>query len=1825
MAKKTKGWLDNYGEEANANEGTSSASKEWRGEGYSNVGRNYSPAWGGQFQPGGNLPIASSSSVKTNTLSKIALSSGKNDVNEFTNYATIINSYPDIANDTSYLMTKIGSNGEEQFFYNTNRGNPISNYNKGRDVVPVSSSMSNDLRKEILAGVGGFRDGGKAQKGKKVIIDGKEYDTASEEYIDMLDKGLIGTMQDGNFWGNKSTLQPIVLYSSRDKDTQKFFNKFKEDDSEQYETLIELQKRYGHPHITLKDKPGFFDPSSPDNSEKMRAHYNANRQRMYLSDTDDTYKLKEDYLAELAHQKQVENKGSLDFNLRLLSGFGRTAMNMIKNFESPVDAYNREYETPGNLEYEAHEEIQPKLEDEYNDIYWDKLGQYDYYKNPGTFSISKPKNPKNPYKNGGQFQVGGNIGTRPEDEDIREIDAWEKQYTNSPRFTYLSQKQGDSPEMTQNRRNVINAFNVDKNIFRVPEGASYIADEDDNGSPEFYLSPDAGDWPSYSDINAHEMGHLAYNTGNLNFPKKTYDEIQARNIEFQKTKASGKINDNIEHDINPNEVRADKNQLLYQLKKLGIYDATKDGDITPKQLEQFKKSGKWNRLQRLYSDEDMLWLINNVAKNDSGVSNTAKMGASIPGSVGFTYARTKGIPSEGPYAKKTMPSAQNGQEMRYYQEGLDWRPKTISKNGSSIEKGQVGTLLTVKGTPTVPSEGTPYNLDFYESFLPMYKETYAPPSNFGGDIYDKIFHRLQDEKGYDPHTAGRITSFLNKTYETSGEIKDDSFFPTDTLLRTEAEMSGNKPKKELTKEEREARQKREKELGIEVYNAGGVMKAQKGIFIPGVTDFNMPRGTSESVSTGVQNRDFELERQLALEELMASQPQLRKDRTQTIGEKKESIRKKKQYVSNKPNTEINDQNEIVQKNPDRGFEGQPLTPNAKRFDKGLSHIMDAIETTGAVTGLGSVGTNLLRLGAGALETQIGRNLLSRNLKNFTSRVSPTINAIDNAAAYVQMDPIGIMGNRLNSQFYNPTVALNTANNTLTGVERNLKNSAVETADLIAGENNLRNLTGSSVENVALPKITPEQWKDMSGYLGRRQFVKGLQKEGLVGKEFNLGDVNYAARSTAKTDALTKLALDRRHTAFRNVRGKLPETGIGRQEYSGYSYDMNKPAIGQTISEVDNMINAGVDFTNPKSIAEYQATHIPLQDYGYRSTGEWEVPEYGFLFRNPGPTSSKNYGNFQFKSAPNLNFESGNYKDWFKKYYEDLNYHRGNPNVSGGPSRKDNLQDLMFWTKSNEPSVSSATLVGPRGTKAFEIDKSFPFTNMENLSSEQSKSLQNYIQEYNKQYNTGWRGQYKKGGVIKDNRGYWNPDNWGEVVEIDSPYITMKGVNKPLLGISDTGDVQYMEPGQDYEFDGNKVTEFPIPTAQVGTRQPIYTDDPRKVKAYQDSVRLNKQYPFMEGANKVGSSSPGDMFMLKTLHPEYFANKKNQPIAAAVTRDHDIYEYKNMSPKDVSLGKMQNQVLGPMHAKPVQPYILKEEPKLKGKVSQVNKLPMGEPSTGMGIRERQMPNISAPNVEMSGPYMAGYTDFDTQQGMDRGFRSAEERDAFVEELRKRPAGNYQPSQMNISSYYDVNKRREGGITKAQDGWTKDKAENSQKCDASKDQSGMTRSERKEEKAYDKAQAKADKEAAEQKKIASDNYVNMRYNYLGDQLEKADYKARQQEYNQFLQGNPNFAKDPAYTGQLTPEQRYALINNTLQYVQRAPQISYATRLGKKFNIADPKKLTMTDMMNYANQMGGYDKFREWYDAGGPEIQRYGGVTKQTKKVNQNDLGGWLSQYK
>ena len=73
-----------------------------------------------------------------------------------------------------------------------------------------------------------------------------------------------------------------------------------------------------------------------------------------------------------------------------------------------------------------------------------------------------------------------------------------------------------------------------------------------------------------------------------------------------------------------------------------------------------------------------------------------------------------------------------------------------------------------------------------------------------------------------------------------------------------------------------------------------------------------------------------------------------------------------------------------------------------------------------------------------------------------------------------------------------------------------------------------------------------------------------------------------------------------------------------------------------------------------------------------------------------------------------------------------------------------------------------------------------------------------------------------GGITRDNQGYWNPDNWGRPVEIDSNDITMEGVYEPLLGVSDTGDTKLMKPGKNYKFKGKKVTEYPV--AKLGINQ-----------------------------------------------------------------------------------------------------------------------------------------------------------------------------------------------------------------------------------------------------------------------------------------------------------------------------------------------------------------------------------------------------------------------
>jgi hypothetical protein len=273
-------------------------------------------------------------------------------------------------------------------------------------------------------------------------------------------------------------------------------------------------------------------------------------------------------------------------------------------------------------------------------------------------------------------------------------------------------------------------------------------------------------------------------------------------------------------------------------------------------------------------------------------------------------------------------------------------------------------------------------------------------------------------------------------------------------------------------------------------------------------------------------------------------------------------------------------------------------------------------------------------------------------------------------------------------------------------------------------------------------INKEAFKDAYGFLERRQFVKDLQKKGLIGKEFGETDARYAARSTEKTNALTKLALDREATFYRGVQGSVPENGIGYQDHTGREFNMSRPAWDTEISEFENMINAGVDFNDPLSIAEYQATHVPMEQYGYRS-GMPRIPNVDAIYTTRVPNT---YGNYQMRMTLPRDYSEGNYSDWANKYFKPKN-NLEDILVSRDYNKKDFIPNADYETPIGLSATNRSAVVGQRGQKMFEVDKTYPYMDYKNLSGDKLSQFQDFVKKLNQDYDTGFRGQYKNGGWL----------------------------------------------------------------------------------------------------------------------------------------------------------------------------------------------------------------------------------------------------------------------------------------------------------------------------------------------------------------------------------------------------------------------------------------------------------------------------------------------
>lgn len=138
--------------------------------------------------------------------------------------------------------------------------------------------------------------------------------------------------------------------------------------------------------------------------------------------------------------------------------------------------------------------------------------------------------------------------------------------------------------------------------------------------------------PYEREVRAHELSHTQIRPDQNTNKSSRLNRKDKEELLFRLKPEKGNLNE--EHDRNPTELKADLDAYRYMLYKSGKYDAGKQ-DFNEKHLKNSKKSFVKDRLQEYYSDENIIWLMNNVAQNENIDGNTAQQGGTIQGSENF--------------------------------------------------------------------------------------------------------------------------------------------------------------------------------------------------------------------------------------------------------------------------------------------------------------------------------------------------------------------------------------------------------------------------------------------------------------------------------------------------------------------------------------------------------------------------------------------------------------------------------------------------------------------------------------------------------------------------------------------------------------------------------------------------------------------------------------------------------------------------------------------------------------------------------------------------------------------------------------------------------------------------------------------------------------------------------------------------------------------------------------------------------------------------------------------------------------------------------------
>jgi hypothetical protein len=823
------------------------------------------------------------------------------------------------------------------------------------------------------------------------------------------------------------------------------------------------------------------------------------------------------------------------------------------------------------------------------------------------------------------------------------------------------------------------------------------------------------------------------------------------------------------------------------------------------------------------------------------LSQSFAMGGSLPGSVGFMYARTAGAaPSNGPYAKKTKASAQNGAEMAFYQQGLDWRPKTISKNGKSMKKAQVGTKTQIMGDllsnhnlksreqlmreSDIRKEAAQANTS-QQPYAWMDKQSFVGPSNItestritnranaaDARAYDAISNsalsqtmQLATPGGKNPMAgmigastlvdmnpitgpitaAGRLTQHgLGYNPYGFGESGFDNFIGGVSVV---GDILGTRASYKLLPGSVRPRPSVREEGGDVPKGQNGLTENEKNKILKYLGK-DKQKGLSQAELNKIVSKDpkrlqalntpeavKENRKRIAEERKRQEQEREKADLTRRFIENQGTI-----SVPGPPQSALSRAWEIAT-NPVEAFgyavRNERLPQNfskARTKTTALDDLTYMINPLSIVDAVINTGGSLYDTGESIYEGDLpgaAMNLFSTSLNALGS-----LPAIGGAMSLKNVAKPVVKGFKSTWKATPDLPAMTRFKNALNAGSLEL--------------NYPGDIHGHSYFNMT-PAETVGKMNEELRELGVGAFTMDKSMSNNSAPLFWKKAASLADKDITLIRPGSEQFVNRYGVLGRRVASAIPEEAA----------DMYPSIVKDYEDQIANLLQSGV----PSMIARGQQMQKEgLGRHILDQIKQQDTPSartyYNQFLKNYKPVLDE--GIIEVNQRTGLNFpmtrieSAGGYDSHIMPTVIAV---KGNPLTRITEALSAPWKDYYLGPRMLDPTLG-------RGTKRLRTSM---YYGDENLGAISQKLIPGVATTQVLGEMSPTTIKQKDGGVVKDNRGYWNPDNWGKVVEIDSNDITMKGVNQPLIGVSDEGDVKYMEPGKDYKFKGKKVKEYPV--------------------------------------------------------------------------------------------------------------------------------------------------------------------------------------------------------------------------------------------------------------------------------------------------------------------------------------------------------------------------------------------------------------------------------